>query len=283
MIPHFADALKFVSRCQNFSETNNQPWAGDDGGFIYTPANGGNSAAGEYTAIGGRRMLRSYGSMTYAGLKSMIYAGLSHDDPRVKAAWDWISKNFTVDENPGMSASGPENAQGGLYYYFYTMDRSLTAYGQPVIVDPQGKHHDWRLALIDKLATLQRPDGSFAGSANGWRTIPCWSQPTRVMFSKEPKRIWPPSRRIKQASSKRKQEIFVDKFIVPNFHVILIHFPLAMLGAGRGHRAFQFHLAAQHLSPRGTMDDSDRNARRRSRRHQRVICASGCHGPRQRI
>jgi squalene-hopene/tetraprenyl-beta-curcumene cyclase len=161
--PAFAEALKFVSRCQNFSETNNQPWAGDDGGFIYTPADGGNSPAGDFVGIGGRRMLRSYGSMTYAGLKSMIYAGLSHDDPRVKAAWDWISKNFTVDENPGMSAMGPENAQGGLYYYFYTMDRALIAYGQPVIVDPQGKRHDWRVAVIDKLATLQRPDGSFIG------------------------------------------------------------------------------------------------------------------------
>ncbi len=61
--------------------------------------------------------------MTYAGLKSMIYAGLSHDDPRVKAAWDWITKNFTVDENPGMAALGPDSAQGGLYYYFYTMAR----------------------------------------------------------------------------------------------------------------------------------------------------------------
>jgi squalene-hopene/tetraprenyl-beta-curcumene cyclase len=161
--PTFAAALTFVSRCQNFSETNNQPWAGDDGGFIYTPADGGNSAAGEYFGIGGRRMLRSYGSMTYAGLKSMIYAGLTHDDPRVKAAWDWISKNFTVDENPGMSALGPDNAQGGLYYYFYTMDRALAAYGQPVIVDPNGGHHDWRRALINKLAALQRPDGSFVG------------------------------------------------------------------------------------------------------------------------
>jgi len=161
--PAFAAALTFVSRCQNFSETNNQPWAGDDGGFIYTPANGGNSPAGDFTGIGGRRMLRSYGSMTYAGLKSMIYAGLSHDDPRVKAAWDWISKNFTVDENPGMSALGPENAQGGLYYYFYTMQRALAAYGQPIIVDPQGNRHDWRLALIDKLAKLQRADGSFVG------------------------------------------------------------------------------------------------------------------------
>jgi squalene-hopene/tetraprenyl-beta-curcumene cyclase len=161
--PAFQAATKFVTHCQNFSETNDQPWAGDDGGFIYTPAGAGSSAAGEFIGIGGRRMLRSYGSMTYAGLKSMIYAGLSHEDPRVKAAWDWITKNFTVDENPGMAALGPDSAQGGLYYYFYTMARALSAYGQPVIVDPQGTKHDWRVALIHKIATLQRPDGSFIG------------------------------------------------------------------------------------------------------------------------
>ncbi len=160
--PAYAAALKFATRCQNFSETNDQPWAGNDGGFVYTPASGGLSPAGDYI-LGGRRMLRSYGSMTYAGLKSMVYAGLSHDDPRVKAAWSWISRNFTVDENPGMAASGPENAKGGLFYYYYTMARALSAYGEPVIIDPQGHKHDWRAELIQKIATLQAPDGSFVG------------------------------------------------------------------------------------------------------------------------
>jgi squalene-hopene/tetraprenyl-beta-curcumene cyclase len=93
--PAFQNALKFVTRLQNNSETNTAAWAGDDGGFVYGPGNTrqGESMAGEYTAPDGRRMLRSYGSMTYAGLKSMIYAGLTKDDPRVKAAWDWIRKN----------------------------------------------------------------------------------------------------------------------------------------------------------------------------------------------
>jgi squalene-hopene/tetraprenyl-beta-curcumene cyclase len=160
--PAFVAAMKFVSRTQNASETNDQSWAGNDGGFIYTPVGGGQSQAGEYT-IGGRRMLRSYGSMTYAGLKSMIYAGISHDDPRVKAAWDWIGKNFTVDENPGMSAMGPDQAKGGINYYYYTMARALSAYGQPTITDLQGNRHDWRVELIKKLSAVQRPDGSFAG------------------------------------------------------------------------------------------------------------------------
>ena len=185
--PAFAAAVKFATRCQNSSETNDQPWAGDDGGFIYTPANGGNSPAGEFQ-IAGRRMLRSYGSMTYAGLKSMIYAGLSHDDSRVKAAWDWISKNFTVDENPGMEALGPENAQGGLYYYFYTMARALSAYGQPVIVDPQGNRHDWRMALIRKAATLQRPDGSFVGQRKWMEDNPVLVTAYTVMVLEEAKK-----------------------------------------------------------------------------------------------
>src|SRR5438034_1709485 len=82
--PALKKALVFVSRCQNLKgEYNDQPWAGkvDDGGFIYTAANGGSSVAGK-TENGG---LRSYAAMTYAGLKSMIYAGLTPDDPRARA------------------------------------------------------------------------------------------------------------------------------------------------------------------------------------------------------
>jgi len=162
--PAFQAALKFATRCQNSSETNDQKWAGDDGGFVYLD-NGqeGGDPAGEYTGPDGRTLFRSYGSMTYAGLKSMIYAGLTHDDPRVKAAWGWIQRNFTVDENPGLAETGPENAKGGLYYYYYTMAKALSAYGVPVIVDQNGKSHDWRIELAAKLATIQRPDGSFIG------------------------------------------------------------------------------------------------------------------------
>ena len=48
--PGLQKALVFVSRCQNLkSEFNDQPWAGkvNDGGFIYTAANGGSSVAGK--------------------------------------------------------------------------------------------------------------------------------------------------------------------------------------------------------------------------------------------
>jgi squalene-hopene/tetraprenyl-beta-curcumene cyclase len=162
--PAFAAALKFASRCQNASETNDQKWSSDDGGFVYTDdGKEGSNAAGEYTGPDGKLLVRSYGSMTYAGLKSMMYAGLSKDDSRVKAAWGWIQKNYTVDENPGMAATGPENAKGGIYYYYYTMAKALHVYGSPTIVTPGGVTHDWRVDLTGKLASLQHADGSFVG------------------------------------------------------------------------------------------------------------------------
>jgi squalene-hopene/tetraprenyl-beta-curcumene cyclase len=170
--PAFQRALTFVTRMQNLSETNDQGWAGDDGGFVYTPARGGESFAGEYVSPDGQRRLRSYGSMTYAGLKSFIYAGLTQDDPRVRAAWEWIQHNWTLAENPGMKLGDPSNAQHGLYYYFHTLARALNQYNQPVITDPHGIAHDWRLELIDQLASLQRGDGSWTGDKRWFEENP---------------------------------------------------------------------------------------------------------------
>ncbi|HEX8912298.1 MAG TPA: prenyltransferase/squalene oxidase repeat-containing protein [Humisphaera sp.] len=161
--PAFQAALVFASRTQNKTETNDQKFATDDGGFIYTSANDGESMAGEYNGPDGKRLLRSYGSMTYAGLKSMLYAGLTKDDPRVKSAWDWIGKNWTLDENPGMKLNNPDAAKNGLFYYYHTLARALNAYNEPVITDAKGEKHDWRLELIDKLAGSQKPDGSWEG------------------------------------------------------------------------------------------------------------------------
>ena len=171
--PAFAAALKFATRCQNLSETNDQKWAGDDGGFVYVD-NGdeGSDPAGEYTGADGRKLFRSYGSMTYAGLKSMLYVGLGKDDPRVKAAWGWIQKNYTVEENPGLAQTNPGDNKGGLFYYYYTMAKALHAYGEPTITDAQGKTHDWRVDLTAKIASMQKPDGSLVGDARWMESNP---------------------------------------------------------------------------------------------------------------
>ena len=94
--PAFKKALIFVSRCQNLKgENNDQPWAGkiNDGSFIYSAAAGGQTKVRTTpTPDGG---LPGYGSMTYAGIKSLIYCGVSKDDQRVKKAYEWIQKNYT--------------------------------------------------------------------------------------------------------------------------------------------------------------------------------------------
>jgi len=158
--PAIKRALVFVSRCQNLeTEYNDTKFAATnpDGGFYYTVAAGGTSQAGE-TANGG---LRSYGSMTYAGLKSMIYAGVSADDPRVKAAFQWVQQHYTVQENPGMGKSG-------LYYYLHTFAKALEAIGAEEVVDDQGKPHHWRQELIDELAARQQANGSWLNENERW-------------------------------------------------------------------------------------------------------------------
>ena len=158
--PAIQKALIFVSRTQNLeTEHNTTPFAAkvDDGGFYYTPAAGGTSQAG-LTDNGG---LRSYASMTYAGLKSMIYAGLTPEDPRVKAALEWIRRNYSLEENPGLG-------QQGLYYYYHTFARTLDVLGEDELEDARGVRHDWRKELVDELAERQRENGSWLNQADRW-------------------------------------------------------------------------------------------------------------------
>jgi squalene-hopene/tetraprenyl-beta-curcumene cyclase len=138
----------------------------NDGGFYYTIAAGGSSQAGP-TPDGG---LRSYGSMTYAGLKSMIYAGVKKDDPRVVAAVNWIKKNYDLDVNPGMGANDPALKAAGLYYYYQTFAKSLSTMGIDELETADGKKHDWRKELIAELASRQQKDGSWINEESAkWR------------------------------------------------------------------------------------------------------------------
>ena len=158
--PAIQRALVFVSRCQNLKSKHNDTKFAElspDGGFYYTIAAGGESQAGSEEDGG----LRSYGSMTYAGLRSMIFAGVNADDPRVQAAYEWAQKNYTLDENPGL-------ADSGLYYYYHTFAKSLDAVGKPELVDDQGQPHTWREELIAELAERQQPDGSWKNSNVRW-------------------------------------------------------------------------------------------------------------------
>jgi squalene-hopene/tetraprenyl-beta-curcumene cyclase len=164
----FQRSLRFLERCQNRSEKNDVQIpdggkvvvSGDDGGSAYAP---GQSMAGYIELEGGKKVPRSYGSMTYALLKSYAFAGIPKSDPRMKAAWEWLRRNYTLDVNPGFEAgTDPTAAYQGLYYYFAVMAKALDVYGEETIVDAQGVAHSWRKDLAGRIVAIQKKaDGSW--------------------------------------------------------------------------------------------------------------------------
>lgn len=153
-------ALKFLSRLQNNSETNDESWAGDDGGFIYGLGKGEPPESKAGNDPQGRP--RSYATMTYAGVLSMIYANVSVNDPRVQAAMRWLSQHWNLDENEPIGKQG-------LYYGYHTMAKALAAVGNPIFTTADGKKLDWYKELSDKLLSLQTPAGNWPpNEADRW-------------------------------------------------------------------------------------------------------------------
>jgi squalene-hopene/tetraprenyl-beta-curcumene cyclase len=158
--------IKFLQRCQNLTSTNDYDQTQTD----VTPLNDGGARYSPYeskamTTTDGKKALNSYGSMTYAFLKSMIYAGVKRDDPRVRAAFQWIKANYDLDRNPGFSVTENKTAdKQGLYYYYHTMRKALLVYGDHVITTKDGKLHNWAIELSQKLISLQDKDGSWVNN-----------------------------------------------------------------------------------------------------------------------
>ena len=154
--------LHFIQSCQNLPSHNKQPWVSGDeknkGGFIYEPDE---SKAGAETNSTGKVALRSYGSISYAGLLSYIYADLNREDVRVGAVIDWLANHFSLEENPGMG-------QQGYYYYLHLMTKALSAYDVDQLELKDGRKIDWRKEVAMKLINLQQRNGSWENSNGRW-------------------------------------------------------------------------------------------------------------------
>ncbi|MCC7063058.1 MAG: terpene cyclase/mutase family protein [Planctomycetes bacterium] len=185
----FQKALVFLQRTQNLKATNDfsgkvkdpdregqvlDSTSGDDGGSSYYP---GNSAAGYLVQPDGKSVPRSYGSMTYALLKSYTLAGLSGDDVRVQGAVKWIQNNWDLATNPGSDpALGEKVKYQGLFYYYMVLAQALDLAGLQNVKVP-GKPNekgeatttelDWRKALRSHLEGMQKEDGTWVNSKNG--------------------------------------------------------------------------------------------------------------------
>ncbi len=190
--PAMQRALGFVERLQNNPKPDNESFAprreedrllggpaaapgpqnpnfvlnGEgDGGFVYAIVFKDGKYVGQSYAGESDQGLRSYGSMTYTGFKSMLYANVARTDPRVKAAIEWIGRHWRLDSNPNM----PEKQSlQGLYYYYQVFGKSMRAWGQDEIVDSKGIKHNWRNELIGALKERQKEDGSWNNEADRW-------------------------------------------------------------------------------------------------------------------
>jgi squalene-hopene/tetraprenyl-beta-curcumene cyclase len=155
-------AIDFITRCQNLPSHNKMEWASDDpankGGFVYYP---GSSNAGEQELPGGKKALRSYGTMSYGGLLSYIYADLKRDDPRITAALEWLEKNYTLEENPGMG-------RAGLYYYYHLAAKGLATAKVSEFQTADGKKVNWQRDVALKLINLQNSNGSWVNDTARW-------------------------------------------------------------------------------------------------------------------
>ncbi len=159
--PVFQKAITFLQRVQNRRVSNDQAWAKsgpNDGGFAYdTTGESKATGSGDHTSMG---------AMTYVGLESYIYCGVSKDDPRAKAAWDWIRANYTVKEHPGQG-------DVSLYYYYHAMAKTLNVYGLKSFKDAKGNTHEWARDLAGALIARQKPDGAwFNTNSRYWEDQP---------------------------------------------------------------------------------------------------------------
>ena len=106
-----------------------------------------------------RESLRTFGSMTYAGLESMIYAQVDITDPRVRSTIEWAGRNWTVTENPGQGIRG-------LYYYYVILSKALVLAGDTDLVSEDGTKIDWRKDIVEQLEKSKDAEGFWANDDN---------------------------------------------------------------------------------------------------------------------
>jgi squalene-hopene/tetraprenyl-beta-curcumene cyclase len=93
--------------------------------------------------------------LTYAQFKSLLYAGLTPDDPRVRAMLFEAQADFSLRSNP---LYGQPHGQ---FYYYYVLSKTLRASGQDTLIDAAGTCHNWRSEIAARLIALQSSDGSW--------------------------------------------------------------------------------------------------------------------------
>lgn len=144
----YEKALVFVRRCQN-----------EDGGFHFIYDDPVRNKAGAVEQPPAKpEHFHSYGSTTADGVRALLACGLPNDDPAVRSARDWLTKNFRADAHPGVYAAQHERNRDAVYYYYAaSVSKALRQLG---VTEAGGK--DWAAELTAELVKRQKDDGSWA-------------------------------------------------------------------------------------------------------------------------
>lgn len=155
--------VKYVRKCQNNSETNNDPEfvaelkskglvVGNDGSLYYSTVADPKAQKVGTKKVADKESIAGYGSMTYDGIKTYLYAGLKKDAPEVKAAVDWVRKNYSVEVHPGFPFDNSKREHlRGIFHYYLVMSRALDALGENPFETFDGKKHDWAREIAEQL------------------------------------------------------------------------------------------------------------------------------------
>jgi len=150
-------AVEFISSIQNRRESNPAEWVSDHpddkDGFAYRPDD---SRGMVRQAADGKEAFRTFGSMTYAGMLSLIYADVDRNDPRVRSAFGWAQRNWSVSENPPAD-------QEGYYYFINVLSKAMATFGRNIFTRENGEEVNWRVEVINELVKRQRIDENGRG------------------------------------------------------------------------------------------------------------------------
>ena len=124
-----------------------------DGGFYFSPvvlqANKGRLEEDGNT-------WRSYATATCDGILALLAAGVPKDDERVTTAVAWLKQHTSLDYPQGIPTDYPEPWGDALKYYHVAV--------RAEVYDALDFPTAEKLALAEKVAALERPDGSFANA-----------------------------------------------------------------------------------------------------------------------
>jgi squalene-hopene/tetraprenyl-beta-curcumene cyclase len=188
--PLWSKLQVFLHRCQKVNFPINvtidgsiytvQPWnyagttGGYDGGFLYLP--------GSNPYIGGAP---SMGAMTGAGLWCLFLSGVPRTDRRVTEAINWVINHYTWDTNPN-------SAGYRRYYYYLSMAKALTLYGEKIIGG-----HDWYQELYIKITSEMICAGEYQAYWNPSQEDYAPELPTAyAILALQTRVIAPPSQRL---------------------------------------------------------------------------------------